>query len=127
MKQFAPTVRISPIITQRIVSESASVKAPPSRRTIAALLETGVIERDQLVRSVGWRTNPQTSEVECLTWACQWASCRKNPGENDPKQFGAGYRFRVSATPNDIVSLFAVIQGTWATASTMSIVPPRLF
>jgi hypothetical protein len=51
----------------------------------------------------------------------------ENPGENDPKQFGAGCRFHVSATPNDIVSLFAVIQGIWAIVSTMSIVPPRLF
>src|SRR6266511_3086369 len=51
----------------------------------------------------------------------------ENPGENDPKQFGAGCRFRVSATPNDIVSLFAVIQGIWATVRAMSNLRPRLF
>src|SRR5512132_2767704 len=46
----------------------------------------------------------------------------ENPGENDPKQFGAGDRFRVSATPNDIVSLFAVILGIWAPVTYGSLV-----
>ena len=46
----------------------------------------------------------------------------ENPGESDPKQFGAVCRFRVSANPNDIVLLFAVIHGIWAIVTYGSLV-----